>query len=209
MALGTYSELQSAVANWLARPGDATLMAFMPDFVRLAEARINRDLRLRSMEQRATAEVDSGFVALPDGFLEMRNLQLDTEPVTRLELMSPEQIDTLRAGSRRGRPRWYCILGGELQLAPVPDGSYIAEMAYWKRFGPLGIDAPTNWLLVNAPDVYLYAILIEATAFVGNDERLALWAGAYERATRALQVADERGTWSGAVPQVRADAGRT
>ena len=44
MALGTYSELQSAVANWLARPGDATLVPFIPDFVRLAEARLARAL---------------------------------------------------------------------------------------------------------------------------------------------------------------------
>ncbi|MGE0652252.1 MAG: hypothetical protein AB7P12_10945, partial [Alphaproteobacteria bacterium] len=160
MALGTYSELQSAVANWLARPGDATLTPFVPDFIRLAEARINRDLRLRTMEQRATAEVDTGYVALPDGFLEMRNLQLATDPVTRLELMSPEQIDGLRAGARSGRPRWYCILGGELRLAPVPDGNYTAEMTFWKRFDPLSLAEPTNWLLTNAPDIYLYATLI-------------------------------------------------
>jgi hypothetical protein len=207
MALGTYSELQSAVANWLARPGDATLVPFIPDFVRLAEARISRDLRIRAMESRATTEIDGAFLALPAGFIEMRNLQLNTDPVTRLELVSPEQIDSLRGGSQARRPRWYCVVGGEIQLAPVPDAAYQAEMAYWRRFEPLDIAHPTNWLLENAPDVYLYASLIEATAFIGNDERIGLWSAGYDRAVMALQTTDDRGTWSGSVPRIRSDSG--
>lgn len=209
MALGTYGELQAAVANWLARSGDATLTPFIPDFVRLAEARINRDLRVRAMERRATAETAGAYLALPDGFLEMRNLQLNTDPVTRLELVSPEQIDSLRGGWGSGRPRRYCILGGEVQLAPAPDSAYEVEMAYWREVPPLSVAEPTNWVLNSAPDIYLYAALIEATAFIGNDERLTLWTAGYDRAVAALQAADDRGTWSGSVPQVRADAGRT
>ncbi len=207
MALGTYSELQSAVANWLARPGDATLTPFIPDFVRLAEARIGRDLRIRAMEQRATAEIDGAFLALPAGFAGMRNLQLNTDPVTRLELMSPEQIDSLQGSSRAGRPRWYCVLAGQIQLAPAPDGAYQAEMTYWRQFEPLGVSQPSNWLQEHAPDIYLYASLIEATAFIGNDERLGLWAAGYDRAVAALQAADDRGTWSGSTPRIRSDAG--
>lgn len=207
MALGTYSELQSAVANWLARPGDATLVPFIPDFVRLAEARIGRDLRIRAMEQRATAEIDGAFLALPAGFLEMRNLQLNTDPVTRLELLSPEHIDSLHGGSRTGRPRWYCVLAGQIQLAPVPDGAYQAEMTYWRRLDALGVSQPSNWLLEHAPDIYLYASLMEATAFIGNDERLGLWTAGYDRAVMALQAVDDRGTWSGSVPRTRSDAG--
>lgn len=209
MALGTYGELQSAVGNWLARPGDPTLAPFVPDFIRLAEARIARDLRIRAMEQRATAEIVSAYVALPERFLEMRNLQLDTDPVTRLELMSPEQIDAQRIGPRNGRPRWYCVLGDEIQLAPAPDGPYVAEMTYWRQLEPLSPAEPSNWLLANAPDVYLYAALLEATAFIGNDERIPLWTAAYDRAVTQLQASDDRGTWSGSVPQIRADVGRT
>jgi hypothetical protein len=209
MALGTYSELQAAVASWLARPGDPTLVPFIPDFVRLAEARLNRDLRLRGMQHRATAEAESAFLALPDDFLEMRNLQLDTDPATRLELMSPEQMDTLGAGSRRGRPRWYSVVGSEIQLAPAPDGPYTVEMIYWSRVPPLTLAEPVNWLLAEAPDVYLYAALIEAMAFIGNDERLPLWGAAYDRAALTLQSTHDRSTWSGSTPQVRADTGRT
>lgn len=208
MALATYADLQGAIANWLARSGDATLTPSVPDFIALAEARLNRDLRLRAMETRDAAfAVSAAFTALPSGFLELRNIQLNTSPVTRLEMLSPEQIDAIHAGSQAGKPRVYAIVADQLQLAPAPASAYTAELVYWKKFTALSDAQPTNWLLTNAPDLYLYASLMEAVAFIGNDERVPLWVAAYDRARNALQASDNRGTWSGSVPQVRTDLG--
>ena len=39
MAISSYAELQTAIANFLARTG---LNSVIPDFIQLAEARINR-----------------------------------------------------------------------------------------------------------------------------------------------------------------------
>src|SRR3972149_3936717 len=175
MAISTYTELKSAVANWLARAGDSAVTDNSADFIMLVERRINRSLRLRAMEDRATATVSTEYVALPTGFLEMRNFQLNTDPLTRLDLMSPEQIDTIYAGSRTGRPRVYCILNDEIQLRPAPDASYTAEMAYWKAFDALSDTATSNWLLVNAPDLYLFGALAEAAPFLGDVEAGPLW----------------------------------
>ena len=52
MALSTYDELRDSIANWADR---ADLAQFIPDFVALCEARFNRELRLRSMEQKEYA----------------------------------------------------------------------------------------------------------------------------------------------------------
>ena len=46
MAIATYSDLQSLVANYLARDDLSTQIV---DFIKLAEVRIRRDLRLREM----------------------------------------------------------------------------------------------------------------------------------------------------------------
>ena len=51
MALGTYTELKDAIADWLDR---SDLTARIPDFIALAEARINRERRIRPMEVRST-----------------------------------------------------------------------------------------------------------------------------------------------------------
>lgn len=37
----------------------------------------------------------------------------------------------------------------------------------------------TNWLTDYAPDVLLYAILLEAVPFLKNDERIPVWESAY------------------------------
>ena len=52
MAISTYSELQTAAANWLDR---SDLSDRIPEFIALAEARFNRILRIRDMETVSTA----------------------------------------------------------------------------------------------------------------------------------------------------------
>ena len=52
-------------------------------------------------------------------------------------------------------------------------------------------------MLTNNPDVYLYGCLLEAEPFLMNDERVQLWATAYERAVTDLQVQDNKDRHSG------------
>ena len=68
MAIGTYAELQTAVANWLDRD-DLSLR--IPEFIALAEARMNRILRLRLMESTYTASTvaTQRNLALPTGYI--------------------------------------------------------------------------------------------------------------------------------------------
>src|SRR5215470_15376528 len=203
MAIATYAELQTAIGNWLGRPGDATIAAVIPDWITLCELRLNRELRLRAMEERAIATVSGRYTALPAGFLAMRNFQLNTDPITALDMVSPELIDRVAAGSAVGRPRLYAILNDEIQLAPAPDGSYAAEMTYWKKLDALSPIVTTNWLLANAPDLYLFGSLVEAAAYLGDDQHLEQWEARYQAAAQRLQAADDAGKWSGATPIIR------
>jgi hypothetical protein len=203
MAISTYADLQTAIGNWLARPDDPTIAAIIPDWIALCELRLNRELRVRAMEERATASVSGTYLALPVGFLAMRNVQLNTNPVTSLDLVSPEFIDRVTAGSSTGRPRLYAVVNDEIQLAPAPDGPYTAEMVYWKKLEALSPTATTNSLLTNAPDVYLFGALAEAAAYLGDDQHLPQWDGRYQNAVRQLQESDDAGKWSGTAPQSR------
>lgn len=195
MSISTYSELKTAIANWLHR---ADLTAYVPDFIALAESRLNRELRLRSMEARATATLTDGYIQLPTGYLEMRNLQINTDPVRFLEYRTPLQIDyEYPSQNSSGIPKVYTIVGDEIQIVPKPDSGYTVEMAYHKKFDALSDSATTNWLLTNAPDLYLFGSLIEAEPFLKNDKRVVLWEAKYRNAIDALQKQDDRGKWSG------------
>ena len=63
MAITTYAELQTALDNWLAR---TDLQSRTPEFITLAEARMNRELETRSQEKRATSALvaDDPYVTL-------------------------------------------------------------------------------------------------------------------------------------------------
>jgi len=206
MALSTYSELKTAVADWLNRSDLATNI---PDFISLAEARVSRDLRIRAMETRSIATTTSGnkYINLPGGYLQMRNIQLNTNPTTPLEFISLEMLDRLYGSDVTGKPKAYSIVGDELQIAPIPDAAYTIEMAYYRKFTKLGDGtagtATSNYLTTDAPDVLLYGALLEAEPFLQNDERIGVWLAGYESAISRITKADDMDRHSGSVMRVR------
>jgi len=114
MAIGTYAELQTAVANWLDR-GDLT--ARIPEFIDLAEARMNRVLRLQLMVNVDTTTLGAASTlvagtrdyALPSGYLQMLDFALTTDPITSLSYITPENMNRMWAGSQLGIPEAYTI----------------------------------------------------------------------------------------------------
>jgi hypothetical protein len=206
MAISTYSELQTAVANWLDRDD---LTARIPEFISLAEARFNRDLRIRAMETKQTASTvaDQRNYALPTNYLQMRNLQVNGTPIRILEYVTPEMYDRMWGGTTTGTPYYYTIIADELQLGPTPAAVMTIEMLFYKRFDSLSSTTTTNWVLTNAPDVYLYAALMEAEAFLVNDARLPTWSAGYQRAIESLQNADAQDRHSGSAMRIMNTSG--
>jgi len=206
MAITTFSELKTAVSNWLDR---SDLTDRIPEFIELAEARHRRDFKIRRMETRVTANTiaDTEFYTLPDNYVAMRNIQLNTDPKTALEYLTPEQMDRVRAGSSTGKPKAYSIMGNAFQLRPIPDSVYEIEMLYYKYFTALSDSNTTNDMLTYHPDAYLYATLLEAEPYLQNDKRVQLWLGAYNIAQKAITESNERDRHSGVAPTTRIDYG--
>lgn len=177
-----YASLQAAVTEYLARDQDTTLVARIPTFIQLAEAKFNRQLFVRQMEQRATAVVNLAsaepeFISLPADFQSMRRVRLSS--VTgkpSLEFRSGTQLDQYRLeiSDVAGQPRCFTVFGDEIELAPTPDDAYTIEMVYRKRIPPLAANDP-NWLLTMAPDLYLYGALLESAPYIKDDARIQTW----------------------------------
>ena len=207
MALNTYANLKTAIATWLDR---SDLTSYIPDFITLAEARINRDLRIRAMEARSLLTLSDGnkYYGLPTGYLQMRNIQInDGSNIIPLEYITPEMMDRFKMSDLEGRPVAYTIIGDELLFAPTPDSTKTVEVAYYKKLTTLGDGtggtATSNWLTTDAPDVLLYGSLLEAEPFVKNDERIPVWLAGYDNAINKLQDADDRDRHSGSTMRVR------
>jgi hypothetical protein len=206
MAISNYSELKAAIADWLNR---SDLTDSIPDFIVLAEARHKRDFKIRRMETRVTANTvaDSEFYSLPDNYVAMRNIQLNTDPKTPLEYLTPEQMDRIYAGSAKGKPRAFSIIGNNIQLRPTPDSAYQIEILYFKHFTALSDSNTTNDMLTHHPDAYLYGALVEAEPYLQNDKRIQVWSSYYDRAKNDIISSNERDRHSGVSPTTRIDYG--
>lgn len=189
MTIASLSDLKEAAANQFIT---SEMTAHLPAAIRLVEANINRNVRVRRMLQRSTAILDGRFVALPEDFLAAAGLQLNTDPVRRLEFRTAEALDALKpAYAAGGAPVWYSIVGGEIEVLPAPDGACEAELTYYRKLTALSDGNPSNWLLTHYPDVYFHGTLALAGPYV-NDPRTAAWAAMYDAALREMIVEDDR-----------------
>jgi len=204
MSITTYAELKTAVANWLNR---TDLTSKIPDFITIAESQLASDLRIREMEKRVTASISTEYFDIPTDFIEMRNIQLNTSPITRLNYYSPEQMDTFEPYTSSGKPLFYTIHGTEFQLKPIPDQSYTIEMTYFYRPTAFSADNDTNTILTRYPDIYLYASCLAAQPYLADDKRIALWLTAYQTRIAILNESDKHGRFSGSTLRTRSDIG--
>ena len=207
MAIGTFAQLKTAAANWLDR---SDLTDRIPEFIALAEARFNRELRTRDMETVSTAistVAGTREYSLPTGFVQMKEFHLSTDPLTPLAYITPEMMTRLWAGSAQAKPQVFTIIADNVRLGPAPDAVYTTSMLYYKTFTALSDQATTNDMLTNNPDVYLYGTLLEAEPFIMNDQRIQVWLGAFDRAVASIQNQDNKDRHSGSNLRVMSASG--
>ena len=194
MAFTSYSTLKTAIANYLAR---TDLDDKIPDFVRLAEERLRRDLRIRQMLKVATADTtaEDATVSLPSDFLAMKDIHIDTTPVRVLQFQNTSNFFRNARTTETGVPTMYTLLGSEFQFAPKPDSAYTLRMVYYYKPDLLSDSNTSNLFLANCPDLLLYGALAEAEPYLMNDERLATWSALYDRGLASLRASDDDGEY--------------
>jgi hypothetical protein len=205
-----YTSLQTAVVEYLARDQDATLIARVPTFIQLFEAKMNRALFVRQMEARATTVVDTSstepeFISLPSDFQSMRRVRLSS--VTGkpdLVFKSGSQLDEYRTSiaNMASQPLYFTIFGDEIELAPTPDSNHTIEMVYRKNIPALASNS-TNWLLTLAPDAYLYGALLESAPYIKEDARIQTWGTGLASALDSLNNLGLTSTFNAGPMQMR------
>ena len=190
MAITSYADLQTSIANFLARDD---LTAQIPNFIQLAEARINRELETREQEKRVQATLVAGdeYIALPTDLREVREVKLNTSPLTVLSYASPTGLDTQYSSNGQGKPQGYSIVGKEMKVRPVPDSGYTMEIIYIGNVDTLS-DVSTPTLFIRSPDLYLYGALTEAYVYLLDEQRAAQYDEKFTRAINEVRMDEER-----------------
>ena len=204
MALTTYTELKTSLANWLNRSDLTTEIG--DDFIKLTEADFNSKLRVRAMIAQVNITVDAETEALPTDFLQIRNFYiLSGQTKTPLVYTTPASMDTTSGTSTTGLPTTFTILGDTLRFSPKPDATYTAVMNYFKKFPALTSTNATNYILASHPAIYLYGSLFHAANFLGgiNPQQVQTWQQMYATALERLELNDREDEYNGSPLQVR------
>jgi hypothetical protein len=183
-----YTWLLAALGHWSGNRSDLT--SLLPDFVMLAEKRLNGDLESRHQETVVDLSAEAGLptVAVPVDTAEIRSLSLQS--AGPLEYLAPDTFSAQFASSAPGQPRAYTVIGPSIYPGPVPDVGYTLTLAYRAFLPPLADSAGTNWLIENFPNAYLAASMIELIGYTKNLAELPMWEQKYAAALDSVNNPD-------------------
>jgi hypothetical protein len=191
----TYDSLLVDVRRYLERgftqESDQIVYDQLPRLVTLGERRIARELKIEGFIRAVTTPLSVGVAVYlkPDRWRDTVSMTVDGTPIFA---RSYEYIRNYwPTETQTGSPAYYADYDFQHWLiAPTPDTAKTLEILYYEQPRFLGEDFQTNWLTEYAPDVLLYATLLEATPFLKSDERVQMWQGMYDRAAQALNGED-------------------
>ena len=196
MAITTYAELQTAIADTLNRDD---LTSAIPNFITLAEADMQRRLRHWRQEKRSTAEIDTQYSAIPADFLEAIRFYITSNDTRPLELISQSELldRKYRSANTSGKPAYYAITAGEIEVYPVPDGTYTAELYYYSQIPALSDSNTSNWVLQYFADAYLYGALVHSSFYLKDEARVQGFAALYQNALDSINAESESSKFGG------------
>ena len=198
MAITNYTNLQTTIADFLNRDD---LTSVIPTFIQLAEADMNRQVRHWKMESRSTGTQDAGdqYMQIPSDWLETIRLHLTGSGTSALTLTSRAAMADIRAKNEdisTVKPYYYTHADGQFELYPTPTEATDFELLYYQKIPDLATNS-TNWLLTDAPDVYLYGALLHSAPYLAEDARVAVWAQMYSAAVQNVNASSEKARYSG------------
>lgn len=189
-----YGELKEAVVSWLNR---TTLTETCPIFVRLAETQIRRDVRTRVQETLYTGTSTTDTIAVPELFLDARRVIIGGKIKTYI---TPEEFQEYTQDTRTGDH--YTIIGESFYvIGGALNQTY--SILYWKGLVSFVNDPDTNWVLLNAPEVYLWWACREGAEFLKDFEAADRFGQKYQAALAALNATEKNMRFSGSIMKVR------
>ena len=191
----TYDSLLVDLRRYLERgftqESDQIVYDQLPRLITLGERRIARELKIEGFIRAVQTPLQEGVAVYlkPDRWRDTVSMTLNGVPIFARAYEYcrnywPNEAQT-------GTPQFYADYDFQhWLLAPTPNAASTLEILYYEQPALLGEELQTNWLTEYAPDLLLYAALLEATPFLKSDERIQTWQALYDRAAQAISGED-------------------
>lgn len=202
-SLTSLTALAEAIVAYMNR---TDLGPIIPSFVGIAEGRIALDLRTWQMVKgmRLTQTEGEYQIALPDDWLEWQLLAIGGKTLEYLPL-----AEFYALGGQNGG--FYSMSGQSLLVTdgaiPAGQPDIVVDGGYYARIPALNDTDPAPWLLLQYPQVYLYASLVSACEYVKDEQRAQMWAGQYSAVVTQLNSQSYKAAVSGSVLRQRGPRG--
>lgn len=162
----TYATLKSDVADYLHR---SDLSTSMSKFVALAESAMFREFQVKDLATSVTGTTTGEYAALPADFGSVQRVTVVSGSVEySLDYKSQNYTPT-----GQSRPTQYSLESNQLRIWGASTGQAY-KLYYVPVMIALSDTNTTNWLLTNAPDLYLYATALEAAKYIKDAQEVSL-----------------------------------
>lgn len=198
MALSTYDDLVKSIVSWSHRKD---INELIPDFISLAEYEMYNNaeaqLQIRETEFVSTAAADARYLALPPNFEKARSVQLETgNGFCDVKFQAPEQL--LRQVTT-GQPRFFTVIGTEIEFDRIPDSAYTIQIQYYKKPDPITEANQTNSVITGYSNIYLYGALHQLFLWSEDMQEAVKYAGKFQDAIRGANKADKKARYGPAM----------
>lgn len=191
----TFTTLLEDARRYLERgftaESDPVVYEQLPRLITQAQRRIARELKIQGFIRAVSTPLSIGVAVYlkPDRWRDTVSMSVNGKP------LFARSYEYLRSywpvESETAAPEFYADYDYQHWLiTPTPSAASTLEVLYYEQPRFLDEDTQTNWLTEYAPDVLLYATLLEATPFLKDDGRVQLWQATYDRAAQSLNGED-------------------
>ena len=192
----TYTSLVSDIEAYQER-ADTAFTTQIPRFIMMAEWRVATDLKglgYLQVEQ-STFTIGNNTVAKPAYWRETVSFSYNNG--TAIVPLLPRSYEFARQYwpqvTGNAPPRFYSDYDfNNWLITPPPDQAYTFEVLSYVRIQPLDSSSQTNWITANAPQVLLYACMIEAQTWLKNWPAAEAWEKKYQEALSGINREDLR-----------------
>lgn len=193
MTAMTYNSLVQDLQSYCERDDDP-FVTQIPRFIQLAENRIASESKPLGFVRTVTGDLAGNVLAKPIRWRRTKNFCLIVG--AERKYLYSRGYEFLRAYwpdvAQKGEPFYYADYDYEhFFVVPTPNMQYQFEMQYYELPDPLSEVKQTNWTTQYAPQLLLYATLMEAMPFLKTSERIPEFQGLYDRALAAVTKEDQ------------------
>lgn len=181
----SYSVLKADIADYFHR---TDLTAKIPAWIALAEAVFIRELSIKDLDVFEAGTTAAGYIDLPYDFGSLTRITITYGGRERaLDYMAQSDVSTEITDA----PGYYSFENGGIRVWGAGTGS--AYTLYYKaELKPLSTSNSSNWVLLKAPDLYLYASCLEGAKYLRNDREIQSLAPVVSAALDSLRRYIER-----------------